>query len=128
MTWTCSTCGFDQNEESNPRCLGGCGHVRRPHLRFVFANEKSLTVRVATTFNRQVLRFYVGDEANVVSDPQFSVAPTDTGWLLRHSIGARNPTHVNGLAVEGSGVELAPGLVVTVGPTRLPMTTFFDFA
>ena len=65
---------------------------------------------IATDIGEAVLKRVIGEDARFATMVQFTIARgPDGGWIVQHSLGARNPTFVNDVAVPESGHRLSDG-------------------
>lgn len=122
MGWKCPQCGFLQADEAATRCEA-CGFARGGG-RLVLVAEgtgQRLSVGVDTAVGKLLLKTFAGEEHVYAAEPQFLLARDAAvgGWNIAPAPGATNPTFLNGAALGDAPAPLAPGAVISVGPTRL---------
>ena len=128
MRWKCPSCGFD-NDVPHPECKGGCGYEPIPmKLSLVAATTgKAMTISITTTFCKDLLRSFAGDEAVYASNPQFVIKKDVEagGWFLEHAPSAKNPTFVNGSTAVSAHCKLQGSHFVTIGPEKMRLEVRF---
>jgi hypothetical protein len=124
MAWKCPQCGFLQADEAVTRCEA-CGFARGGG-RLVLVAEATrgrLSVGVDTAVGKILLETFAGADHVYAAEPQFLLArdAAGGGWSITPAPGATNPTFLNGAALPAGPAPLAPGAVISIGPTRLRM-------
>jgi hypothetical protein len=123
--WCCKTCGTE-NDPSGVTCAG-CGSVRTVWLRLAFGGTgREATIRVSTVYGQSLLRSLAGDDARFAAERQFSLDKTGAGWLVTHDPAAKNPTWLNGAPLDAP-TPLQDGAVLSIGPTKMPVTIHFEY-
>lgn len=121
MTCTkCPACGYVRPEHS--RACDVCGHLEFGTLALVSrATGAEITFVVDCPVGQALLLGVVGVDSAYASNPQFRVRRSVEcrSWMIEHSSSARNPTWLNGAALDGAVRPLAPGDCVSIGPERL---------
>lgn len=122
MAWKCPQCGF-VHEDDTTRVCEACGFVRAAGRLALVAEEtgKRLPVGVDTAIGRELLETFAGADHVYAADPQFLLArdPVRGGWSIAPAAGTKNPTFLNGAALDGAPAPLEPGALITIGPARL---------
>ena len=131
MSWRCAECGYEANKDGSVECEG-CGF--RPLGPLVLASEetgKEIRVNITTGFGKSLLQSFAGDEAIYASNPlQFTLIrdPEASEWLIAPTFEAKNPTFLDGSALEGEAVvlEKEASHVVSIGPEKMRITVKAD--
>ena len=122
MAWKCPQCGFLHPDDAAARCEA-CGFARAGGRLVLVAEatERRLSVGVDTAVGKLLLQIIAGDDHVYAAEPQFLLArdAAGGGWSIAPAPGTKNPTFLNGAALGDAPAPLAPGAVISVGPTRL---------
>jgi hypothetical protein len=126
--WKCPSCGFD-NDAGVRECQGGCGYEAIPgKLTLVaVATGREISISITTSFGKDLLRAFAGEDAVYASNPQFLIKKDHTagGWFLEHAATAKNPTFVNGTSAAAGRCKLESDTCVTLGPEKMRLTVRF---
>jgi hypothetical protein len=88
-----------------------------PNSRIIFKGESTnntTSAGLTTTFGCDNLKNIIGDDVKFFSANQFTVTKERDGWFINHEKGAKNPTAINGIQINGK-VKLRLNDVISVG-------------
>ena len=132
MSWKCKKCGYDNAPTSNAAVCLSCGRLSQS--RVVLTSDSGVAIKCAidTLVGVNLLRKANQDDAKYASQEQFkiyrdsSIHGNQTGWAILHCTSAKNPTYLDGVALNTEGIPLNAGGVITIGPTRMRLVVSFE--
>jgi len=128
MHWKCPSCGFSNSSEHS-ECGGGCGYETIAQRLTLLAAEtgREVSVTITTSFGKDLLRSFAGEDAIYASNPQFVICKDvdEGGWFLEHAVSAKNPTFVNGISAVATRVKLDASSILSIGPEKMRLEVLF---
>jgi hypothetical protein len=117
MTWKCPNCGHDPIEDSIAIC-SVCGYRKFPGgviLRSE-ATGKQIEIRLTGTFGSRSLTRLEDPGIKFVSSEQFRIEKRveEGGWAVIPILYAKNPTYLNGEALQEAGQLISDGMRLSI--------------
>ena len=127
MNWNCPKCGLE-NPESVRTC-DGCGYTQFGRLVLTsIETGKNISFGIDTIIGNRLLSGFAGKDSIYASSPQFVIKKDATlkSWTICHAADAKNPTFLNGSALEGPSTVLNNGDVLSIGPEKMKLAVSID--